>query len=139
MKKNIIFFSILILLLVFLLLDNKEDSTDELAIVKDIELSLVIIQCENITEKSAANLTAIVEFQKLEIEGRKAHVFKTCMQDRGYNKNPKWDDYIASITKKLSRDTDTSMGEAYENLTRIEMKLSQTVTGQPFYWLRKTD
>jgi len=94
-----------------------------------------INECDLITEKSAAQLTAIVEFQKLEIIGRKAAVFKRCMSDRGYHENPAWTKYAESLVTMKAKDENTSQDEAFENLRREKMKLTEAPRGEPVYWI----
>jgi hypothetical protein len=90
--------------------------------------------CDLITEKAAANLVAIVEEQKLEIVGRKAHVFKLCMGDRGYQENPDWTKFSAPIADKVSKETNVSVDEAFENLRRENMMQITPKKGTPLFW-----
>jgi hypothetical protein len=92
--------------------------------------------CDLITEKAAANLVAIVEEQKLEIAGRKAHVFKLCMGDRGYQENPDWTKFSAPIADKVSKESNVSVDEAYENLRRVNMMQLSPEKGTPLFWIK---
>jgi hypothetical protein len=104
----------------------------------DAVLERAIEQCSDITERAAAHLVAIVEFQRLEIIGRKAHVFKMCMQDHGYNENPLWLNYSQPIAKQIAEKDHTSVSEALENLRRANMMLPTGEDGRPSYWLKNT-
>jgi len=94
-----------------------------------------INDCDAITEKAAANLVAIVEVQKLEIAGRKANVFKTCMKDRGYKENPAWTKYVEPIAAQKAKAEITSIDEAFENLRRAKMILTTPEPDQPVFWV----
>ena len=92
--------------------------------------------CDTITEKAAANLVAVVEAQKLEIIGRKAHVFKLCMADHGYAENPVWTKYAAPVAEDAAKQTKILVDEALENLRREEMVQFTTEKNVPMYWVR---
>ncbi|HSR02034.1 MAG TPA: hypothetical protein VLM20_04510 [Methylophilaceae bacterium] len=100
----------------------------------DIALSTTINDCDEITERAAAHLKAVVEFQKLEIIGRKARVFKLCMRDHGYRENKRWLDYTMPIAKKKANVANISVDEALENLRRAEMKVADI---KPSYWIKR--
>lgn len=91
--------------------------------------------CDTITEKVATNLVAIVETQKLEIIGRKAHVFKLCMADHGYVENPAWTKYVAPIAEKTAKQSNISIDEALENLRRKEMVQFAPAKNSPAFWI----
>lgn len=97
-------------------------------------LTLAINTCDGITERAASHLVAVVEFQKLEIAGRKARVFKMCMNDRGYIENTQWLKHSTSMAKKIAKDTHISVDEALENLRRTHMKESVANKAFPSYW-----
>ena len=99
-------------------------------------LQVDINACDLITEKAAASLVAIVEEQKLEIAGRKAHVFKLCMGDRGYQENPNWTKFSAPIADKVSKETNVSVDEAFENLRRANMMQINPENGTPLFWIK---
>jgi hypothetical protein len=102
----------------------------------DTALQTAIEQCSDITERAAAHLVAIVEFQRLEIIGRKARVFKMCMQDHGYIENPAWLDYSQSIVKPIAEQDHISIDEALENLRRTNMIVPIGDGDRPNYWLK---
>lgn len=100
----------------------------------DIALESAINDCDEITERAAAHLKAVVEFQKLEIIGRKARVFKLCMGDHGYMENKQWLDYIKPIANKEAKTANISVDEALENRRRADMKVANKA---PSYWIKR--
>jgi hypothetical protein len=110
--------------------DDKSKPNQKSALQEEINA------CDLITEKAAANLVAIVEEQKLEIAGRKAHVFKLCMGDRGYQENPDWTKFSAPIADKVSKETNVSVDEAFENLRRVNMMQLTPEKGTPLFWIK---
>jgi len=113
------------------------DFSQKEAVVPDPEddtLKMAVNTCEGITERSASHLVAIVEFQKLEIAGRKARVYQLCMQDHGYIENADWLTYSAPLAEKVAKETSISVDEALENLRRANMVVAKNVQGRPPYW-----
>lgn len=106
-------------------------------LVENVVLKEVIDQCNDITERAAAHLVAVVEFQKLEIIGRKARVFKMCVQDHGYIENKHWLIYSQSLAEKNAMDENISVNEALENLRRADMIISAVQSEKPFYWIKE--
>ena len=100
----------------------------------DIALVTAINDCDEITERAASHLKAVVEFQKLEIIGRKARVFKLCMGDHGYMENKRWLDYIKPIANKEAKAANISVDEALENRRRADMKVANKA---PPYWIKR--
>jgi hypothetical protein len=98
-------------------------------------LARAVDDCDAITEKAAAKLVAVVEFQKLEIAGRKANVFKTCMKDRGYMENPVWTKYAEPIAVQKAKAGNISIDEAFENLRRAAMMLTTAKQNEPLFWV----
>lgn len=133
-----------LILLVFLLLvglwawrywaDTSKDKPDALL----AGLALAINTCDGIAEKSVAHLTAQVEFQLLEIAGRRARVLQNCMNDQGYSENPAWVNYAEPIAQKNAQAQQISVNEAYENMRRKSMLLADTHQNTPLYWLAKS-
>ncbi len=101
---------------------------------EDDALKMAVNTCEGITQRSAAHLVAIVEFQKLEIEGRKARVYQLCMQDHGYIENQEWLTYSTPLAEQVAKETSISVDEALENLRRANMVVAKNVQGRPPYW-----
>lgn len=100
----------------------------------DFALVSAINECDEITERAAAHLKAIVEFQKLEIIGRKARVFKLCMGDHGYMENKRWLAHTTPIANKEAKASNISVDEALENLRRADMKIANKA---PAYWTKR--
>ncbi len=111
-------------------------SLEKAPIAKNTALMRDGNDCVAITEKSAAHLTAVVEFQKLEIIGRKARVMRSCMEDHGYLQNPAWTSYATPLAEEKARLQKISFNEAFENLRRQDMVLFQTESKKPLYWMR---
>jgi len=105
--------------------------------VTDQALAMAVNTCDGITERAAKDLVAVVEFQKLEIAGRKARVFKMCMSDRGYQQNPDWLSYSTPLAKQLAQETDVSTDAAIESLSRTDMMAATGDDKRPAYWVRK--
>ncbi len=135
--KNKYIYIVLILLITttYFVLVNKTKTTAKVS--TNPQLARAINTCDGITDKSAAHLVAAVEFQKLEIAGRKAAVFKICMKDRGYKENLKWAETAAPIVEISANNMDISADEAFERLRRIEMKLSTPKQGKQVFWVQK--
>lgn len=105
--------------------------------IESVALKEAINQCSDITERAAAHLVAVVEFQKLEIIGRKARVFKLCMQDHGYIKNEHWLTYSQPVAEKAAMDSHISVNEALENLRRADMAVAHGDSDRPVYWVKQ--
>jgi hypothetical protein len=109
---------------------------DVMPLQQNTPLTMAVYDCEAITEKAAANLVAVVEFQKLEIIGRKARVFKLCMQDHGYTENPAWTTFAAPVAAQIAKAEHSSVDEAFENLRRAKMVLAKPSVNEPLFWKR---
>lgn len=105
---------------------------------KTSQLEKVGNDCVNIAENAVAHMVAVVEFQKLEIIGRKARVMRMCMQDHGYQQNPAWTTYAMPIAEKIAKESQVSFDEAFENLRRRDMVIFKAHDNQPLFWLAKT-
>ena len=92
-------------------------------------------RCGGITERAAAHLVAVVEFQRLEIAGRKARVFKNCMKDQGYIQNRRWLKYSMPVAEKIAKETKISVEEALENLRRANMMVAKHEKNRPSFWV----
>ncbi len=102
---------------------------------KNSHLALTIDTCTGIADKSVAHLSAIVEFQKLEIAGRRIRVMQNCMNDKGFKENPAWALFTESLLRKNVKSADTSANEAYENDRRKDMFRYITIKNKPLYWI----
>ena len=91
-------------------------------------------ECVGIAENSVANMAAIVEFQKLEIEGRKFNVIRRCMADHGYFESPQWSAFAKPLALSDSLNQHISEDEAMENLRRRHMVRLKPNDLEPIYW-----
>ena len=95
-------------------------------------------ECAGIADNSVANMSAVVEFQKLEIQGRKMNVMRRCMKDKGFIENPSWLAYAAPIAHAHAIKQSISEDEAIENLRREHMMVFNQIPHQPIYWLHRS-
>lgn len=79
-------------------------------------------KCSGIRDRATADIVPIVEFQKLELESRRANVLSNCMRDHGYIENPVWVSHVAPLAKKNASASNISQDEALEQLRRAEMQ-----------------
>jgi hypothetical protein len=100
-------------------------------------LSLALNTCENVADKSVVGMQAIVEFQKLEIAGRRIRVLQNCMNDQGFIENVAWVAYAQPLAQQSSRAKGVSTDEAYENFRRAQMTVVTAKSGEPLYWISK--
>lgn len=114
---------------------SQPDFVESVPSEKERALATAIDDCDEITERAAAHLKAVVEFQKLEIIGRKARVFKQCMRDHGYMENKQWLDLTIPKAQKKASASNISIDEALENIRRTDMKVAQTEA--PPYWIKR--
>lgn len=136
-KKLSIVFVIIAFAFAFGYLYSSPVNKATVASEKDLALATAINDCDEITDRAASHLKAIVEFQKLEIIGRKARVFKLCMGDHGYTENKLWLDYSMPAAEKKARDSNISVDEALENIRRTDMKVSYMDAQRPLYWVKR--
>ena len=97
------------------------------------QLELMGDECAGIADNAVANMVAVVEFQKLEIQGRKVRVMRLCMADKGFQENPRWLAYANPMAKQHSVRDGVSLDEALENLKRTDM-MKFRETNHPLYW-----
>ncbi|MGQ0443007.1 MAG: hypothetical protein ACT4OH_06105 [Methylophilaceae bacterium] len=110
-------------------------STSDEPLPHSPQLAFAVNECEAITEKAAAHLVAAVEFQRLEIAGRKAHVFRMCMRDHGYIENPAWTRQATPIATQLAKSENISLDEAFEKLRRADMVMLHLEPNEPRFWV----
>jgi hypothetical protein len=95
-------------------------------------------ECAGIADNSVANMSALVEFQKLEIQGRKINVMRRCVKDKGFIENPSWLTYATPIAKSNAINQSISEDEAIENLRREHMMIFNETSQQPIYWVHQS-
>lgn len=137
LKKVSIFLTVLLITFTIWFFYDADEKVMEPSPEEDV-LTAAVIACDGVTERAAAHLVAVVEFQKLEIAGRKARVFKLCMQDHGYIENTDWLKYSTPVAEKVAKETNISMDEALENLRRANMVVATIDQGRPSYWISAT-
>jgi len=91
-------------------------------------------ECVAISEKATAHILPTLEFQRLELIGRKANVIMRCMADRHFYQNPAWLRYAEPIAEKNAKDQHISNDEALENLKRSDMLIFEPGQSKPIYW-----
>ncbi|MEY3885457.1 MAG: hypothetical protein RIS87_1232 [Pseudomonadota bacterium] len=118
--------------------DNKNSPDSALSAQEksiNSHLALTIDTCTGIADKSVAQLSAVVEFQKLEIAGRRIRVMQNCMSDKGFKENPAWVLFTESLLPENVKSADISANEAYENDRRKDMFRYTTTRNKPLYWI----
>lgn len=91
-------------------------------------------ECVSISERASAHLVPKLEFQRLELEARKANVVVRCMADHDFHQNPVWLKYAEPIATKMSLEQNISVNEVLEKLKRTDMLIFEPVTSKPVYW-----
>ena len=91
-------------------------------------------KCAGIAENAVSKIVAVVEFQKLEIIGRKARVMRNCMADNGYVESSAWVSYATPLAQKAVGTEKISFNEALENLKRVAMYRFATDENVPIFW-----
>lgn len=93
-------------------------------------------KCANIATNAVSKLPVIVEFQRLEIAGRKARVMRQCMEDNGYQENQRWVKANMAEALKAMKANNISEYEALENRKREAMYAFMPMKGSPLYWAK---
>ena len=91
-------------------------------------------ECVSISERASAHLVPKLEFQRLELEARKANVVVRCMADHDFYQNPAWLKYSEPIAVKMSQQRHISVDEALETLKRSDMLVFEPLSNKPVYW-----
>ena len=98
------------------------------------QLEQVGEKCSGIRDRATADVVPIIEFQKLELESRRANVLTNCMRDHGYVENPVWAGSATPLAKKHASELGISQDEALEYLRRVAMQ-SFIPTSEIGYWV----
>lgn len=98
------------------------------------QLQQVGEKCSGIRDRATADVVPIIEFQKLELESRRANVLTNCMRDHGYVENPAWVVSAMPLAKKHANELGISQDEALEYLRRVAMQ-SFIPTSKVGYWV----
>ncbi|CEN55680.1 hypothetical protein [Candidatus Methylopumilus turicensis] len=113
-------------------------TSEESTVAKDASaLRKAVDDCAGIADNAVANMTAIVEFQKLEIQGRKINVIRRCMADHGFTENPGWLRFATPVAHADALAQKISDDEAIENLRRKSMMELDESSNSPIYWKRR--
>jgi len=91
-------------------------------------------ECLQIAEKATAHMIPTLEFQRLELAGRKSNVIRRCMEDRSYSQSPAWLKYAEPISRQLASQQHISEDEALENLRRADMLVFEPLQNKPLFW-----
>ena len=91
-------------------------------------------ECVAIAEEATAHINPKLEFQRLELKGRKANVIMRCMADRHFYQSVVWLKYAEPVAKKIALDTNVSYDEALENLKRADMLIFEPQQNKPIFW-----
>ncbi|WP_221764117.1 hypothetical protein [Methyloradius palustris] len=111
------------------------DKKDESLPAPPTPLELAGDACLTIAENAAEKINAVVEFQKLEKQSRKLHVFETCMHDRSYIENPAWLKYAEPLAHKTSEEKQLSFDEVLTAMNREQMLQLKAESDKPIYWI----
>lgn len=90
-------------------------------------------KCTSIRDRATADFVPIIEFQKLELESRRASVLSNCMRDHGYIENPAWANHASALASKNAIASNISQSEALEHLRRVAMQ-QFIATSNVSYW-----
>lgn len=134
LKKVSVFLVVLLIAFAVWFFNSSQDNKVVERNPEDDALKAAVNDCDSVTERAASHLVAVVEFQKLEIAGRKARVFKLCMQDHGYIENAEWLKFSMPEAEKVAKETNISIDEAIENLRRANMMRSSGENDRSPYW-----
>lgn len=94
-------------------------------------------KCMDAAERSVANLTPIIEFQRLELQSRRTTTLTHCMQDNGYIENPAWTYYAQPLANNNSVKQHISTDESLQTLRQQDMQVFKPLTDQPSFWLKQ--
>ena len=130
-------FIVLVLLFLMIWLYSNFNSDDSSIQHQPTKLETAGSKCIDISERSIASVTPILEFQKLELISRKSNVLSRCMVDSGYVENNAWRKSAEFQAVDISQQQKISMSEALETLRRNDMAIFSLQNKQPSYWISK--
>ena len=91
--------------------------------------------CDGIAEKSVLELPELLEFQKMEKQGRKARVMQLCMSDRGYIISKTWMNRHHQQAIKIATEMGVSEDAALEQIKR-EVMYQSPATPNDSIWAK---
>ena len=101
------------------------------------KLETVGAKCVDLSERSVASVTPIIEYQKLELISRQSYVLSRCMIDRGYMENSAWRSGAEQREIGIAQQQKISISEAVETMRRKDMAIFNEQNKQPSYWIAK--
>jgi hypothetical protein len=101
------------------------------------KLETVGAKCVDLSERSVASVTPIIEYQRLELISRQSYVLSRCMIDRGYMENSAWRAGAEQRAIGIAQQQNISISEAVETMRRKDMAIFSEQNKQPSYWIAK--
>lgn len=101
------------------------------------KLETVGAKCLDLSERSVASVTPIIEYQRLELISRQSYVLSRCMIDRGYIENSTWRTGAEQRAVGIAQQQKISISEALETIRRKDMTIFIEQSKQPSYWIAK--
>jgi len=134
LKKIFIVFPLL--LLVIWLYEN---SSLESSLIQHqpSKLETVGAKCLDLSERSVASVTPIIEYQRLELISRQSYALSRCMIDRGYIENAAWRTDAEQHAVGIAQQQKISISEAVETLRRKDMAIFNVQNQQASYWIAR--
>jgi hypothetical protein len=134
LKKIFIVFPLL--LLVFWLYENS-NLESSLIHHQPSKLETVGAKCLDLSERSVASVTPIIEYQRLELISRQSYALSHCMIDRGYIENSAWLSGAEQHAVGIAQQQKISISEAVETLRRKDMAIFNVQNEQASYWIAR--
>ncbi|MFM2435688.1 MAG: hypothetical protein RL063_1669 [Pseudomonadota bacterium] len=131
-----LFIVLLLLLLLIWLYDNLSLEAN-LMQRQPSKLEAVGAKCLDLSERSVASVTPIIEYQRLELISRQSYALSRCMIDRGYIENAAWRTGAEQHAVGISQQQKISISEALETLRRKDMTIFNVQNQQASYWMAK--
>jgi len=131
-----LFIVLLLLLLLIWLYDNLSLEAN-LMQRQPTKLEAVGAKCLDLSERSVASVTPIIEYQRLELISRQSYALSRCMIDRGYIENAAWRTGAEQHAVGISQQQKISISEALETLRRKDMTIFNVQNQQAIYWMAK--
>ena len=131
-----LFIVLLLLLLLIWLYDNLSLEAN-LMQRQPTKLEAVGAKCLDLSERSVASVTPIIEYQRLELISRQSYALSRCMIDRGYIENAAWRTGAEQHAVGISQQQKISISEALETLRRKDMTIFNVQNQHASYWMAK--
>ena len=101
------------------------------------KLETIGAKCVDLSERSVASVTPIIEYQKIELISRQSYVLSRCMIDRGYIENSAWRTGAEQRATGIAQQQKISFSEALETIRRKDMTIFSKQNKHPSYWIAK--